>query len=48
MQKKSETFSNFCEFKALVEKELGKQVVVNTSRVNSKNSVAKKEFEENS
>ena len=26
MQKKSETFSNFCEFKALVEKESGKQV----------------------
>ena len=26
MQKKSETFSNFCEFKALVEKDLGKQV----------------------
>ena len=26
MQKKSETYSNFCEFKALVEKELGKQV----------------------
>ena len=24
MQKKSETFSKFCEFKALVEKELGK------------------------
>ena len=26
MQKKSETFSNFCEFKELVEKESGKQV----------------------
>ena len=26
MQKKSETFSRFCEFKALVEKESGKQV----------------------
>ena len=26
MQKKSETFSKFCEFKSLVEKELGKQV----------------------
>ena len=26
MQKKSETFLKFCEFKALVEKELGKQV----------------------
>ena len=26
MQKKSKTFSKFCEFKALVEKELGKQV----------------------
>ena len=26
MQKKSETFSNFCEFKALVEKESAKQV----------------------
>ena len=26
MQKKSETFSKFCEFKALVEKESGKQV----------------------
>ena len=26
MQKKSETFSKFCEFKALVDKELGKQV----------------------
>eukprot|EP00253_Pinus_taeda_P023192 PITA_23192 len=26
MQKKSETYSNFCEFKALVEKELGKKV----------------------
>ena len=26
MQKKSETFSKFCEFKALVEKELGKQL----------------------
>ena len=26
MQKKRETYSNFCEFKALVEKELGKQV----------------------
>ena len=26
MQKKSETFSNLCEFKALVEKESGKQV----------------------
>ena len=26
MQKKSETFSQFCEFKELVEKELGKQV----------------------
>jgi hypothetical protein len=26
MQKKDQTFSNFCEFKALVEKELGKQV----------------------
>ena len=26
MQKKSEMFSNFCEFKALVEKESGKQV----------------------
>ena len=26
MQKKSETFSKLCEFKALVEKELGKQV----------------------
>ena len=26
MQNKSETFSNFCEFKVLVEKELGKQV----------------------
>ena len=27
MQKKSETYSNFCEFKALVEKELGKKVM---------------------
>ena len=26
MYKKSETFSNFCDFKALVEKESGKQV----------------------
>ena len=26
MQKKSETFSKFCEFKALVEKESGNQV----------------------
>ena len=26
MQNKSETFSKFCEFKALVEKESGKQV----------------------
>ena len=26
MQKKSETYSNFCDFKALVEKESGKQV----------------------
>jgi len=26
MHKKSETFSKFCEFKALVEKESGKQV----------------------
>ena len=26
MQKKSETFSKFCEFKALVEKESGKKV----------------------
>ena len=26
MQKKSETYSKFCEFKALVEKELRKQV----------------------
>ena len=26
MQKKDQTFSNFCEFKALVEKESGKQV----------------------
>jgi transposase InsO family protein len=26
MQKKDQTFSKFCEFKALVEKELGKQV----------------------
>ena len=26
MQKKSETFSKFCEFKALVEKDSGKQV----------------------
>ena len=26
MQKKSETFSKFCEFKALVEKESGKQL----------------------
>ena len=26
MQKKSETYSKFCEFKALVEKESGKQV----------------------
>ena len=26
MQKKSETYLKFCEFKALVEKELGKQV----------------------
>ena len=26
MQKKSETFSKFCEFKELVEKESGKQV----------------------
>ena len=26
MQKKSETYSKFCEFKALVEKELGKKV----------------------
>ena len=26
MQKKSETFSNFCEFKALVEKDSGKQL----------------------
>ena len=26
MQKKSETYSKFCEFKALVDKELGKQV----------------------
>ena len=26
MQKKSDTYSKFCEFKALVEKELGKQV----------------------
>ena len=26
MQKKDQTFSNFCDFKALVEKESGKQV----------------------
>ncbi len=26
MQKKSETYSKFCEFKALVEKESGKKV----------------------
>ena len=26
MQKKDQTFSKFCEFKALVEKDLGKQV----------------------
>ena len=26
MQKKDQTFSKFCELKALVEKELGKQV----------------------
>ena len=26
MQKKDKTFSNFCEFKALVEKELGKKI----------------------
>ena len=26
MQKKDQTFSKFCEFKALVEKELGKKV----------------------
>jgi hypothetical protein len=26
MKKKDQTFSNFCEFKSLVEKELGKQV----------------------
>jgi hypothetical protein len=55
MQKKDQTFSKFCEFKALVEKELGKQVkdlrsnmVENTSLMNSKTFAAKKEFEENS
>ena len=26
MQKNDQTFTNFCEFKALVEKELGKKV----------------------
>ena len=26
MQKKDQTFSKFCEFKALVEKELGKKI----------------------
>jgi len=26
MQKKDQTFSNFCEFKALVEKESGKKI----------------------
>ena len=55
MQKKSETFSNFCEFKELVDKESGKQVKALRSDNGGeyisgefKTSVAKKEFEENS
>jgi hypothetical protein len=47
MQKKDQTFSKFCEFKSLVEKESGKQVE-NTSLMNSKNFASEKEFEENS
>ena len=55
MQKKSETYSKFCEFKALVEKESRKQVkllgvkmVVNSSLANSRNFAAQKELEESS
>ena len=54
MQKKDQTFSKFCEFKALVEKDSRKQVkgmrVImeeNTSLMNSRTSTEKKEFEEN-
>ena len=43
MQKKDQTFSNFCEFKALVEKDSGKQV-----KALRRDFAAKKEFEENS
>ena len=50
MQKKSETYSKFCEFKALVEKEslLGATMVVNSSLENSRTFAAQKEFEESS
>jgi hypothetical protein len=55
MQKKDRTFSKFCEFKALVEKELGKQVKALRSNNggeyisnNSKTYAIEKEFEENS
>jgi len=55
MQKKRETYSKFCEFKALVEKESRKQVKALWSDNGGeyisnelKTSVAKKEFEENS
>ena len=55
MQKKSETFSKFCEFKALVEKDSRKQVKALRSDnggeyISSefKDFCSKKEFEENS
>ena len=55
MQKKSETYSKVCEFKALVEKESGKQVKALRSKnggefisANSRTFAAQKEFEESS
>ena len=55
MQKKRETYSKFCEFKALVEKESGKQVKALRSDSGgeyisgeSKTFAAQKEFEESS
>ena len=44
MQKKSETFSKFCEFKALVEKESGKQV--NALRSNNGGEYISNEFKD--
>ena len=53
MQKKDQSFSKFCELKALVEKDTRKQVkalratmVLSTSPMNSITSVPKKEFRE--